>query len=105
MTFTKWPFLERTRYKSPVEPVLQTFAIPLSDFAQANPEFDPGMLKQIRLRFDRTQTAVILLDDVGWPPFPKTNEVFSAVRPRNIRIATFYAETRSFFVFLLPRLT
>jgi hypothetical protein len=65
VTFTKWPYLERTRYKSPVEPVLQTFAIPLSDFAKANPEFDPGLLKQIRLRFDRTRTAVILLDDVG----------------------------------------
>lgn len=71
VTLTKWPFLERTRYKSPVEPVLQTFAIPLSDFAQANPAFDPGMLKQIRLRFDRTQTAVILLDDVGLAPLPQ----------------------------------
>jgi hypothetical protein len=71
VTFTKWPYLERTRYKSPVEPVLQSFAIPLSDFAQANPEFDPCLLKQIRLRFDRTRTAVILLDDVGLAPLPQ----------------------------------
>jgi hypothetical protein len=65
VTFTKWPFWERTRYKSPVEPVLQTFTIPLSDFAKANPDFDPEWLHQIRFVFDRTKSAVLLLDEVG----------------------------------------
>jgi hypothetical protein len=65
VTFTKWPYWERTRYKSSTEPVLQTYEIPLSDFVEANPNFDPALLKQIRFRFDRTSTAVILLDDVG----------------------------------------
>ncbi|MCU0918061.1 MAG: hypothetical protein MUC88_26390, partial [Planctomycetes bacterium] len=65
VTFTKWPFWERTRYKSPLEPVLQTYTIPFADFARAAPGFDPGLLRQIRFRFDRTPTAVILLDDVG----------------------------------------
>ena len=65
VTFTKWPYWERIRFKSPTEPVLQTYEVRLSDFVEANPKFDPGLLKQIRLRFDRTRTAVILLDDVG----------------------------------------
>ncbi|MCX5644392.1 MAG: hypothetical protein NTZ17_06865 [Phycisphaerae bacterium] len=65
VTFTKWPYGERIRFKSSSEPVLQTYEIPLSDFVEANPKFDPGLLRQIRLRFDRTRTAVILLDDVG----------------------------------------
>jgi hypothetical protein len=65
VTFTKWPAWERRHYKSPTEPVLQTYEIPLSDFVAANPHFDPGWLRQIRFRFDRTPAAVILLDDVG----------------------------------------
>jgi dienelactone hydrolase len=70
VTFTKWPYWERVRFKSATEPVLQTYEIPLSDFVAANPAFDPGRLKQIRFRFDCTRTAVILLDDVGFTPGP-----------------------------------
>ncbi|MCL5279323.1 MAG: hypothetical protein M1376_05405 [Planctomycetes bacterium] len=70
VTFTKWPYWERVRFKSATEPVLQTYEFPLSDFMAANPAFDPGRLKQIRFRFDRTRTAVILLDDVGLTPGP-----------------------------------
>ena len=65
VTFTKWPYWERLRYKSATEPVLQTFEVRLSDFVEANPQFDPSRLQQIRFRFDRTKTAVILLDNVG----------------------------------------
>ncbi len=65
VTFTKWPRWERAHLGPPVEPVLQTFEIPLADFAQANPPFDPALLKQIRFVFDRTKSAVILLDQVG----------------------------------------
>ncbi len=68
VTFTKWPYWEHVRFKSATEPVLQTYEIPLSDFMAATPTFDPGLLKQIRFRFDRTRTAVILLDDVGFTP-------------------------------------
>lgn len=66
VTFTKWPYWERVRFKSATEPVLQTYEIPLADFTAANPTFDPGRLQQIRFRFDRTRTAVILLDDVSF---------------------------------------
>ena len=67
VTFSKWAPWERVRYRSPVEPVLQTFEIPLADFAKACPDFDLTLLKQIRFVFDRTKTAVILLDQVGVP--------------------------------------
>ncbi len=70
VTFTKWPYWEHVRFKSATEPVLQTYEIPLSDFVAANPAFDPGRLSQIRFCFDRTRTAVILLDDVGFTPGP-----------------------------------
>ena len=68
MTFTNWPYSGRVRFKSATEPVLQTYEIPLSDFAAASPTFDPGRLQQIRFRFDRTRAAVILLDEVGFAP-------------------------------------
>jgi hypothetical protein len=66
VTFTKWPYWERARYKSPTEPVLQTYGIPLGDFTAVSHGFDPAILDQIRFRFDRTKSAVILLDDVGF---------------------------------------
>ncbi len=75
VTFSKWAYWERVRYGSPVEPVLQTFEIPLADFVKANPDFDLAQLKQIRFVFDRTESAVILLDHVGITRvryFPKT---------------------------------
>jgi hypothetical protein len=64
--FTKWDYYERTRYKSPSEPVLQTYEIPLSAFVNANPAFSPSALKVVRFRFDRTKAAVIVLDEVGF---------------------------------------
>jgi hypothetical protein len=78
VTFTKWPYWERTRYKSPTEPVLQTYEIPLADFLAASPGFDFGILDQIRFRFDRTRSAVILLDNVGFDLGPSSS--VSAVR-------------------------
>ncbi len=66
VTFTKWPHWERIRYQSATEPVLQTYEIPLSDFIDVTPTFDPTLLSHIRFRFDRTRSAVILLDHVGF---------------------------------------
>jgi dienelactone hydrolase len=72
VTFTKWAYWERIRGKPAVEPVLQTYEIPLSDFVASNPDFDPAQLREIRFRFDRTKSRVILLDQVGLahPPDP-----------------------------------
>jgi len=65
VTLTKWPRWERAEYKSPVEPMLQTLEVPLGAFVKVNPDFDPGQLRQIRFRFDRTKSGVLLLDQVG----------------------------------------
>ncbi len=65
VTFSKWPLWDRMRFRSPVEPVLETFEFPLADFAKVAPPFDPALLRQIRFLFDRTKSAVILLDQVG----------------------------------------
>jgi len=51
--------------------VLQTYEIPLADFVAANPGFDPAWLRQIRFRFDRTPSGVVLLDDVGLTRTPE----------------------------------
>jgi len=64
--FTKWNYLEKKRYGKPIEPVLQTYELPLSAFVEANPQFEPTNLKTIRFRFDRHREGVIILDKVGF---------------------------------------
>jgi len=63
---TKWDYMERTFYKTSIEPVLQTFELPLSAFVAVNNQLDLANLKTIRFRFDRTKAGVIILDDVGF---------------------------------------
>jgi hypothetical protein len=63
--FSKWDFLETQLYKSATEPEFQTYAVPLSAFVKANQVFEPGKLKTICFRFDRTKSDVIILDEVG----------------------------------------
>jgi hypothetical protein len=48
------------------EAVFQHFEFPLVSFVAANPAFEPANLLQIRLVFDRSETGVVLLDDVGF---------------------------------------
>lgn len=47
------------------EAVPQHFEFPLQDFADANPNFEPQQLAQVRFVFDRTPAAVIFLDAIG----------------------------------------
>ena len=53
------------------ELVLQSFSIPIADLVEANPSFDPGRLREIRLLFDRTAAGTVVVDDIGfsdrWP--------------------------------------
>ncbi|MEJ7809956.1 MAG: hypothetical protein WKG32_05990 [Gemmatimonadaceae bacterium] len=56
---------ERRNFASMSELVLQSYVIPLADFARAAPGFDPTRLKAIRLVFDRTPAGTIVLDDMG----------------------------------------
>ena len=59
---------DETRFQNIFELVLQTYVLPLADFAKAAPQFQPGRLKTIRLLFDRTCLGTVVLDDVGISP-------------------------------------
>lgn len=62
---TKWDAFEQGFYKASWEPVFQTFELPLERFRAAQSGFEPGSLKAIRLRFDRTPKGVVILDQIG----------------------------------------
>jgi dienelactone hydrolase len=47
------------------EVVMRRFRLPLSDFAAANPAFDPARIQVIRFDFDRSPRGAIVLDDLG----------------------------------------
>lgn len=48
------------------ELVLQSFSLPLADFVEANPSFDPAAPREIRLLFDRTAAGTVVVDDIGF---------------------------------------
>jgi hypothetical protein len=56
---------EKQRYSQQYEMVLQTYVMPVSDFIQQSPQFDPKQLKSVRLVFDRLVAGTIVLDDIG----------------------------------------
>ncbi len=60
--------LGKAEFMSPFptsEAVLQYFEFPLDDFAATNPALDTTHIAQVRLVFDRTESGVIVLDNVG----------------------------------------
>jgi dienelactone hydrolase len=69
---------EKQRYPTQYELVLQTYVMPLSDFAQQSSQFDPTTLKAIRLVFDRIPQGTVVVDDIGVSskagPFTKLGE-------------------------------
>lgn len=62
--FTKLGFIERMLV-NPVEPVLQTYELPLSAFVKANPAVDLSRLRAIRFVFEQPK-GQIALDDIGF---------------------------------------
>ncbi|MBV9498262.1 MAG: hypothetical protein JO138_02705 [Acidobacteriaceae bacterium] len=69
--FTKVAYLDGKMYEKASEPIFQTVAMPLSAFATQNTNFDPSKLKAIRLKFDRTQSRVIILSEIAFEqPLP-----------------------------------
>ena len=56
---------EKTRFPTQFEIVPQTYVMPLGDFAQATPAFDPTKLRAVRLVFDRLVVGTIVVDDIG----------------------------------------
>ena len=56
---------DASRFTNNYELIPQTFLMPLADFAQAAPEFDPKTLATVRLLFDKTTAGTIILEHVG----------------------------------------
>jgi hypothetical protein len=56
---------DKRNFASTTELVLQTFVLPLADFARRQPGFDPGRLAAIRFVFDRTEAGTVVLTDLG----------------------------------------
>ncbi len=63
--FTRWPWWEELRYEQPSEPILQTFRLPLSAFAAANPDLNLSQLVEIKFLFNLSKNGEIYLDHVG----------------------------------------
>ena len=56
---------EQQRFPTQYEMVLQTYVLPVAEFAQASPQFDPTRLRSIRLVFDKLVAGTVVVDDVG----------------------------------------
>ena len=56
------------RFASTFEMVLQTFVIPVGEFAKTTPAFDPKQLKTIRLLFDKSVAGTVVVSDIGISP-------------------------------------
>lgn len=65
MTVYRRRGLDRSRFPTLYEMVLQTFVIPLADLAAANGDFDPARIESLGLRFDRTVAGTVVMTDVG----------------------------------------
>jgi dienelactone hydrolase len=59
---------DEVRFASTFEMVLQTFVIPVGEFAKASPTFDPKQLKTIRLLFDKSVAGTVVVSDIGISP-------------------------------------
>ncbi len=57
---------EAGRFSNPWELVLQSFSIPLSDFAAANGSLDVGRLRAVHLVFDRAPAGTVVVDNIGF---------------------------------------
>jgi dienelactone hydrolase len=60
--------MDRERFAHPWEMILQTYSIPLSDFAAVNPALDLSSLKALRLVFDKAVAGEVAVDEMGLSP-------------------------------------
>jgi hypothetical protein len=63
--FTKIPWFEEQLIEKPSEPIFQTISVPLAT-GNGHAGFDPGRLKIIRFRFDRSPAGVVILSKIGF---------------------------------------
>lgn len=73
------------RFTRTSELLLQTYVLPLADFAAAGSAFDAARLREIRLVFDRAEKGTVVLDDVG---LARPNAAFLAAAPTGTPAAT-----------------
>ena len=67
------PVLRPELYDFRPEIVFRSFELPLADFHEVDPGFDPIRVRAIRFLFDESPRGLVALDDVGWravPPDP-----------------------------------
>lgn len=56
---------DKARFTNNYELVPQTFLLPLADFVQATPNFDPKTLTTVRLVFDKTTAGSVVIEHIG----------------------------------------
>ncbi len=64
-TYLRYKKME-SRFGKSSEPTLQTVAIPIQIFKSKNPEFIVENLNEIKFIFNKTNKAVIILDEIGF---------------------------------------
>jgi dienelactone hydrolase len=57
---------DKERFATTYEVVLQSFSVPLRDFARQNPAFDPTRLRTMRFVFTPTIAGTVIIDDLGF---------------------------------------
>lgn len=66
MNVLRRPGWDKRRFRTMYELVLQSYALPLSDFVAENPALDPGTLRQVRFVFDRSDAGTVVVDEIGF---------------------------------------
>ena len=57
---------DKNAFPNPYELVLQTYVMPVKEFARGPGGFDATRVKTIRLVFDRTRVGQVVVDDIGF---------------------------------------
>lgn len=57
---------EQSRFGSQSETVLQSYVLPLADFASVAGDLDLTALTEVRFVFDRSMAGTVLIDDIGF---------------------------------------
>lgn len=58
--------MDRQRFGSHEELVLQTYTIPLADFRKVAPTLDLNRLHSVQFRFDRAVAGTVIVDEIGF---------------------------------------
>ena len=57
---------DKQRFATTYELVLQSYSVPLRDFARANASFDPTRLRAVRFVFTPSVAGTVVLDEIGF---------------------------------------